>query len=67
MARQEDALACRQEPRLTDDHHTQLAFDDLESLVALGVDMDRRPCVSAAFVLEEAELPRSVLRTAGVS
>jgi hypothetical protein len=59
-ARQEDALACSQASRLAVDHRTQFAFDDVNRLVVLGVDMDRRPRVSVAFVLEEAELPRGL-------
>jgi hypothetical protein len=56
-ARQEGALAGSQAPRLAVDHRSQFAFDDVNRLVILGLDMDRRPRVSSAFVLEEAKLP----------
>jgi choline dehydrogenase-like flavoprotein len=56
-ARQEDALACSQASKLSVDHRSQLAFNDVNRLVVLGVDMNRRPRVSVASVLEEAELP----------
>src|SRR5690606_26590791 len=56
-ARQEDALACSQAARLAVDHRSQLAFDDVNRLVILGVNMDRRSRVSVAFVLAQAKLP----------
>ena len=39
------------------EHHGQFAFDEINCLVVPGVDMDRRPRVSVASVVEEAECP----------
>ncbi len=60
-ARQEHALAGSQASRLTFDDRRQFAFDDEDRSLVPGVDMDRRPRVTAASVLEEAELPRGLI------